>query len=218
MSTKDSKKTRLAKKENRVGKERVGRVPRSKTRIRIVIAIALLMGLRVSLCSVRCRNTLAYVGDAIVHVLGSYKPLKEWGFSPDEFDWSHTNILYSIEFSPIHARRHRVALELRNTRETEQVEKFLLPVCLQVSVYHDGVLYKQANIGYFDFCVWVGFGLDNGYAHVDLPEFSTADFPWPYSDKIRITVEMLNGGTSTIVGADMLKHTKLSVREGVPFE
>ena len=181
----------------------------------VICCIALLFygGIAVHYCCCgRFENRVASLKDLAMYIFDSNSKRNRWAFSPEEFDFEHTNRVYVIEFYPQLARKHNVYFSHTRVESLNRsrIEKLVNGVALQIAISNaqTGDLYEKA--------ARVGFSTSQDKV-TPIYTFSTADLPWKYSEKLRIEIMPMALNINLDESEADMNKTELLVSEGVPF-
>ena len=171
---------------------------------------------------VRCRNGLSDAADTIHYVCTGDTQLNKWDFSPQPFDWGCTGPTYSVIFSPLRPRAHRVFIDFdKGQLNARQVGDLVKSARIKLSIFHIGndaqELYKMECIDRFEIWGVPGHKNRSEKIRMEIKEFSPACCPWPYKDKIMVCVELLGGVDASLIPVDSLKNGRLVVSEFYPL-
>jgi len=162
-------------------------------------------------CSGKFDNRIASLRDLLGYIFSSDEKRVSWVFLPEGSGIENTRRSYVAEFCPRLARRHDVYFFCNELGPFDEncLEKMMKGVVLQIVVSHvqTGAIYDLRTLRVST----------NRNKPALIYNFSTADLPWKYTDKLRIMI------TPTIVSrwhkeidVEMCK-IELLVSEGVPF-
>ena len=196
----------------------------SKAALGIIISITCVVA-----CScVSCRNNIASTIDTIGYICGSgvNHELNTWTFAPAKFDWNLTNQPFVVSFSPLRARIHKVFIQFDkmgggNPLQYKKLQDVVSNACFRISLFHCVGEKEELHkvMGTKQIRVWGVPGKGNRIEsfRFELCEFSAAQFPWHYMDKIKIVVEMLRGGDCSAIPTDALGNGRIMVEEFYPL-
>ena len=174
-------------------------------------------------------NKMAAIKETISFVFGIDAPYERgvWPFSPDEFSFLDTNLVYEVVLAPHRAIPHEVTLQFDNHIKMsithglvdgfysenmleEMVVRVTVRHCTTQKVLKDVVVNKCKASWYYE-------GSTNDLACVACAVCSFSPYlgTWRYSDSVKVQVKLLHPPKWSKVRNDM--SARIVVKEGYPF-
>ena len=170
------------------------------------------------------RNWAANLGDIVKYIVTSERALEEYEISPNKFDMSDTNRIYTAEFAPIRARPHHIKL----VWQKDDVSKQDCRDVVHWPDLMDGAVFKititnlendkskinvvarslKTNVIYDD------YSLNPKLYESTIYSFNVSDFSWHYRKRIKVDVQMLH---APCCGTYHIGNPRIVVREWYPL-
>ncbi len=170
----------------------------------LIFCVLMLSSCSVNRSIIFFQNRGACFVDGVMYVITSDTKLNVWRFTPNEFDPADTNRIYTVEFCPLRARKHRIILVHKSDASVtkKSINEMMNNVVLRISLSNvdSGELLCEEEIR----GPYITGGAINENNEIILYEtcvyrFLPPLFPWKYSDRIKITIapRMLNDKMQT---------------------
>lgn len=121
--------------------------------------------------------------------------ISNWTLSPTPFDFTTTNTVYEVTFSPRHPFLHEMSISYRCPDKFHyRHDRIWIPdqkISLDMEILHEGEVCRKWHIkDVSTICERSAHNPDGRVVHY-FGRFNVADFPWHYKDSIRLRIRLL---------------------------